>query len=92
MRLYELVVVLKSSLSDNERKKLVDSVKGWLKVMKITKEEEWGQKPLAYPIKRENAGYYYAFSMETEKSIPTDFEQRLLRNDQVLRHLVVRTK
>lgn len=92
MRLYELVVVLRSSLSDSERKKLVDSVKGFLKDMKITKEEEWGQKPLAYPIKRENAGYYYAFSMETEKSIPTDFEQRLLRNEQVLRHLVIRTK
>lgn len=92
MRLYELVVVVKTSLSDAQRKKFLESVKSWLKDVKITKEEEWGQKPLAYKIKREIAGVYHFFQMETDKVIPADFEKRILTNDNVIRHLLIRKK
>lgn len=92
MRLYELVIVMRPSLSDADRKKLIESVKDSLKDMKITKEEDMGQKPLAYRIKKELAGVYHAIHMETEESIPQDLEQKLLRNDSVIRHLLIRTK
>ena len=53
-----------------------------------------GTKTIAYAIKKEAAGYYYQWLLETEeeKSLPKDFEQRLIRHDDVLRHLVLRTK
>jgi small subunit ribosomal protein S6 len=92
MRKYDLVMVLRSSLSDAERKKLIEGVKAHLKGMKFTKEEEWGQKPLAYTIKKELAGYYYLFQFETENSVTEGLEKRLLTNDNVLRHLLLRTK
>ncbi len=92
MRLYDLVLVLKPSLSEIERKKLLTSVKESLKDIKITKEEEWGQKPLAYSIKKELAGFYHLMKLETEKVIPSDVEQKLHRNEKVLRHLLLRTK
>ncbi len=92
MRLYELVLVLKPSLKEADRKKLFETVKGWIKDAKITKEEEWGQKPLAYPIKREIAGYYTQWMFESEAGVPTDFETRIIRNDDIIRHLLLRTK
>lgn len=92
MRTYDLVVVLRPSLKDSERKKLVDGIKTGLKGMKIAKEEEWGQKPLAYTIKKEAAGYYILYKLETEETIPAGFEQKLLTNDNILRHLLLRTK
>lgn len=99
MRLYELVLVLKTSLSEAERKKTLSVIKELLKDLKITKEEEWGQKPLAYKIKKEAAGVYHLLALETASTgsgqaavIPADFEQRLLRNENVLRHLLVRIK
>ncbi len=92
MRKYDLVMVLKSSLKDVERKKLVDGIKAHLKEMKFTKEEEWGQKPLAYMIRKELAGYYYLFQFETENSISEGLEKKLLTNENVLRHLLLRTK
>jgi ribosomal protein S6 len=92
MRLYEFVVVIKSTLSDAERKKLLDTVKSWLKDVKITSEEELGSKALAYKIKHELMGVYYKFILESEQGLPADFEKRLLANDDVLRHLVIRTK
>lgn len=92
MRLYDLVLVLKTSLSEADRKKVIDSVKGWLGDVKIANEEDWGQKPLAYPIKHEHAGYYTLLKLEGEAGVPTDLETRILRNDSVLRHLLLRTK
>lgn len=92
MRLYEIVLVLRTSLSDADRKKAISAIKELLKDLKVTSEDEWGQKPLAYAIKKEAAGYYHRLIVEGEKAIPTDFETRLIRNEHILRHLVIRTK
>lgn len=92
MRLYELVLVLRTSLSEADRKKLLTQVKKFLGDIKVAKEEEWGQKPLAYPIKKEAAGVYHLLQLEGETGVPTGFETSLIRNDNVLRHLLVRTK
>ncbi|MFH1186953.1 MAG: 30S ribosomal protein S6 [Candidatus Levyibacteriota bacterium] len=91
MRNYQLVLVLRSSLSESQRKKTVETIKNWLKDVKISKEEEMGQKPLAYTIGKENAGFYLNYHFETEV-IPSDLEKKLLNQDEVLRHLLIRTK
>lgn len=92
MRIYELVLVLRPSLNEKDRKKFTDTVKEWLKETKVSKEEEWGQKPLAYPIKKEAAGYYHFLQLESENALPAGLEKRILDNDNVLRHLLLRTK
>ncbi|HVZ59049.1 MAG TPA: 30S ribosomal protein S6 [Patescibacteria group bacterium] len=92
MRLYDLVLVLNTSLSEADRKKVIDQIKTQLKDVKVVKEEDWGQKPLSYPIKKENAGVYVKLNLETEASVPKDFETQLTRNNNVLRHLLLRTK
>ena len=92
MRTYELVLVLRTTLNETQRKKLLETIKTWLKDVKIAKEDDWGQKPLSYKIKREINGYYTLLALETEKSIPLDLEKRLVTNENVLRHLLVRTK
>ncbi len=91
MRKYELTIVFRPKLDDKARKKLLETVKDWLKDVKVSKEEEWGQKPLAYPIKKEQAGYFVMLQLEGE-SLPSDVERRLLQTDEVLRHLLIRTK
>jgi ribosomal protein S6 len=100
MRKYELVVVLRPSLKEADRKKLLETVKGWLgEEVKVVKEDDWGQKALSYEIKKENAGYYYMWQLETTSDaagidavIPQGFETNLLRNDSIIRHLLLRTK
>ena len=96
MRLYELVLVLKASTSEADRKKLLTGIKKSLGDIKVAKEEEWGQKPLSYPIKKEAAGIYHMLQLEGDPStgsgLPAGFETGLIRNDNVLRHLLVRMK
>lgn len=97
MRNYQLVLVLKASLSDVQRKKLLETIKGWLKPaspagggVKVATEEEWGQKPLTYSIKRETSGFYLNLLLEAKDSFPLDFEKKLVAQDDVLRHLLLR--
>lgn len=91
MRLYDLVLVLRPSLSEKDREKLLETIKGWLKDVTVKKEDVWGQKPLAYKIKQEVAGYYIKYNLEAE-TVPAGFEKRLLEQENVLRYLLLRTK
>jgi len=92
MRTYQLVLVLRPTLSDPEKKKITDLIKGWLKDVKIVKEDEWGKKPLSYKIKKEDSGFFLNYYLETDGVVPFDFEKRLLANEDVLRHLLVKSE
>ncbi len=89
MRVYELVLVVKP-LADAKRKEAIEAVKTLLGKT-IKEEKEWGSKLLKYKIKKEITGYYYDFVFEAE-TLPTDLNSKLLRNANVLRHLVIRKK
>lgn len=92
MRTYELVLVVKPSVSEANRKKLLETIKSWMNGVKITKEEDLGSKALKYAIKNELTGHYFDLALQTETSIPTDLEKRLFAQEQILRHLLVRLK
>lgn len=86
---YQLILVLKSSLKEAEQKKLVESIKALLGKAKIS-EKIWGQKALAYPIKKEVSGLFLNWNIDSENVIPLNFEKKLLGNDDILRHLLLR--
>lgn len=88
---YNLTLVLRSSLKDADKKKLLEGVKSALGKAKIT-EKEWGQKVLSYPIKKEVSGVFLNWSIEGDTVLSSDFEKKLFNNDNVLRHLLLRTK
>lgn len=88
---YNLTLVLRSSLKDTERKKIIEGIKALIGKAKIA-EKEWGQKVLSYPIKKEVSGVFLNWNIDSDIVIPSDFEKRLLNNDNILRHLLLRSK
>lgn len=86
---YNLTLVLRSSLKEAEHKKLLEGIKALVGKAKIT-EKSWGQKVLSYPIKREVSGLFLSWNIDSENVVPLDFEKKLLNNDNVLRHLLLR--
>lgn len=89
--IYNLTLVLRSSLKDTERKKLLESIKDLLGKAKVA-EKEWGQKVLSYPIKKQVSGVFLSWNIDSDSIVPPDFEKKLLNNDSVLRHLLLRNK
>lgn len=91
MRIYDVILVLKTNLTDAKRKQAVDGIKALLKGSKVVKEDEIGQKVLAYPIKKEQAGFFVSITVEMDV-LPSDFESKLFQEASLLRHLVIRGK
>lgn len=92
MRTYELVLVLQPALTDAQRKKLLDGLKEWIKPATLAKENALGVKPLAYKIKQQTSGYYTVLHLEAESGLEKGFEKRLITNEDVLRHLLIRKR
>lgn len=92
MRSYQLVVILKTTLSEANRKKFVETVKSWIGDAKFVKDEEWGEKVLAYTIKRMNAGFFQNFVFEAKEDLAKDLEKKITASDNVLRHLLLKQK
>lgn len=88
---YNLTLVLRSTLKEADRKKLLDTIKAGFGKAKLT-EKEWGQKPLSYPIEKEVSGYFVSVNAEPEVVVAADFEKKLYNNNDVLRHLLLRNK
>ena len=94
-RTYELALVVDSRLSDEEAVGVVDLYKQMITDAgaEITKEESWGKRKLAYPIKKLTEGYYtFLYIVAEDVDVPVrEIEFRLRQNENVLRYLTVRT-
>ena len=93
IRTYELVFIVDPRLSDEEVVSLTEEYKAMITAAdgKITKEESWGRKKLAYPIRKLNEGKYVLLYIEAKTSPCVEVEQRMRQNEKILRYLTTRT-
>lgn len=92
MNNYLLTLVLKADLDEKARKDLLDTVlkKALGDGGKATKEDMWGVRDLAYPIKKQAKGYYVHFEIETEPKNVKDLDKVLKVEEDILRYLLTR--
>ncbi|MGN6212552.1 30S ribosomal protein S6 [Parafilimonas sp.] len=90
MNNYELMVIFTPVLSDDEfkavQKKYADFVienEG-----SVVHSNPWGLKSLAYPIQKKTTGIYWVLEYTAPSSFNEKLKIQLLRDEQVLRHLV----
>ncbi len=94
MREYEVTIVIKTSLEDDDRNAIIERVGGWLNPSgdeaTAPKANHWGQRSLAYPIGNERDGYYVLYEANMEPEQVNAVERQILYEEAILRHLVVR--
>ena len=92
MNNYLLTLVLKADLEEKERKTLLDSVTKRLTSEdgKVKKEDLWGNKDLAYTIKKQNKGYFAHYEIEADPKSAKGLDKSLKVEENVLRYLLVR--
>ena len=93
MKNYEIMFIIRPTLSEDEVKKVVTSFK---KVItdngsKVTDVKEMGQRELAYEIKKCKSGYYFVFEVEgkDDKAIK-EFDRLGLISGDMIRHLITK--
>lgn len=92
MPTYTLTLLLKNDLDDKKRKGILDEIKGKIEsdLGKITKEDLWGSKNLAYKIKHQDKAYYAYFEFESEPSKISSLDKMIKLNEDVIRYLLIR--
>ena len=93
MRNYEIMFIVRPTLSEEEIKKVA---KDFEKVLTsngatVTDVKELGQRELAYEIKKFKNGYYYVMTLEAsdDKAIK-EFDRLALISSDVIRHLITK--
>ena len=87
-RSYELTVIFPLTLKEKEKVR-EELKKEQEKVAKIEKETDWGEKKLAYPIKKNERGHFYFYELKTSPEKIKTLEGWLKLNENILRYLIV---
>lgn len=90
---YEMMFIIRDNVTESDRKKLLDEVRGFVKETsaKIFHEDDWGLRKLAYRIKGDESGYYFIFYFEDAKpSMLKELDVNMTLNQHILRHLVTK--
>lgn len=88
---YETVFILTPVLSEAQAKETVDKFKQTLEGAgaKITHEEFWGMKKLAYPIQKKSTGFYNLLEFEGEGEVISKLDIAFRRDERIMRFLTV---
>ncbi|NJD17924.1 MAG: 30S ribosomal protein S6 [Gemmatimonadetes bacterium] len=91
MRLYEVVYILDPALDEGavtaklEKFHALAIANGG----EVTAVDHWGNRQLAYPIKRHQSGYYVVAQFSAAAEALPEFERLLRLDEEVLRYLLV---
>jgi small subunit ribosomal protein S6 len=88
---YETIFILTPVLSEEQTKEAVEFYRKTLKEhgAKITNEEHWGLRKLAYPIQKKSTGFYHVIQFEGPGNIVKELDIAYFRDERILRYLTV---
>ncbi|MZQ74760.1 MAG: 30S ribosomal protein S6 [Peptoclostridium sp.] len=90
-RSYELVYILKPNLDDEAKEAVFNKVKDLIAVNgEISSVDTWGNRKLAYPIKKFNEGFYNLVNFTGGNDVISEIDRNLKIMDSVIRHMIVR--
>lgn len=92
MRQYETGFVLSPGLSEEETEGFIKQMAEVIaqKKGRMVKQDVWGKRRLAYPIKRYHEGTYVFFLYEGPGDVSQELERRFKQTDSVIRFLTVK--
>ena len=93
MRKYEIMFIVKPTLSEDEKKSIVERFKKILtdNNATITNEKDMGQRELAYEIKDFKSGFYYLVNLEAnDDAAISEFDRQAKNTSDIVRHLITR--
>jgi len=92
MRLYEGLFAIQPDLSQEENKKVVAKIEGEITKAggNIESSQEWGRRPLAYPIRKKREGLYYLLHFRIPPQAVVTLRRAYRLNEGVLTSLITK--
>lgn len=91
MHSYETIFILKPSLGAETVKGYADKVKDLITGNggSIETFEDWGEKKLSYPIKKQKYGHYILVAFKSKPEFVARLEKSYLLNEDIIRHSIL---
>ena len=91
MRRYETFVIVDSDLSQEQREQVVQRVEDLITQMDgyLVITDEWGERKLAYDIKKRSRGYYVRFDYCGLSPLVNEIERFFRIDDRALKYMTV---
>lgn len=92
MKNYEIMFILSTQLTDEEKQakvKFVEEILAKSEAAEI-KTEVWGERKLAYPIDKKENGYYVLTTFQIDGIKLAEVEARLNIEDSILKYMIVK--
>ena len=91
MNNYELMYIIPSQSSDEEKEALIAQVNGMIEKEngKIESVERIGNKKLAYEINKKRDGFYVLVNFTAESSVPNKLGALLSITSNIMRYIIV---
>ena len=90
-RLYEILYIIDASLPETDIKAAEEEVKKTIANSggKITKENIWGKRQLAYPIKKKTQGFYVDLEFQATPATPVELRELFHTRTSILRNMIM---
>lgn len=94
MNQYDLNVILDPNLNETQLKLEKDAIQAQIERVEgeVAELDEWGNKRLAYPIRKLSEGYYLIYKLALSESAPRQLTTNLRLRDNIMRVLVTRDR
>ena len=87
---YEVMFVIDPTLEDEKKEAAVERVKEVISSEgEVVNVDVWGMRKLAYPIQKQNDGYYAVIEFNAEPTLPQELDRRLKISDDFIRHIII---
>jgi small subunit ribosomal protein S6 len=90
---YEVALIIRPEVEEEGQEALIEGVSEILTSDggEVQDVEKWGRRRLAYPIRKVQEGHYFFIQGQFSASVLPELERRIKLNEDILRHMVVRT-
>ena len=91
MNKYEILYIIDSSVVDEDKEKIVQSVKTLVEENggNAQDPDRWGMRRFAYPINYKQEGYYVLMNFEADDALPKKMNDKLIIDKNIVRHMII---
>ena len=92
--MYEILCLFSSKIEEKQLLSLVKSIEKIIEDLngRIISEKDLGEKKLAFPIKKEKKGHYWAIYFDFPGQEIINFKEKLKNISEILRYQIVKQK
>lgn len=88
---YETIMIVNSNLEEAAIKDTIVKISALISEHgTVESTEEWGKKRLAYPIKKQNEGYYVLINFSSNPEFINELDRIYNITDEVIKHIIVK--